>query len=197
MKEPLMSNVDELIEDLYGQMKAFAGKNDYAIYGHSMGGLLAYLLALKLIENNVQAPLHLFITGTTGPSALSRKEKIRHLMAKDEFIQEIRDLKGMPDEILDSDEMLEYFEPILRADFRISENYLHKEPDPLDMPFTVITGTEEDMEIDDIQLWQRESKHPVDFKRLPGNHFFIFQHSGKIIEIIARKLYPHTGTQRR
>ena len=188
MKEPLMSNVEELIDDLYAQMKTLADKHDYAIYGHSMGGLLSYLLAIKVMENNLRAPLHLFITGTTGPSALSRKEKIRHLMGKTEFIQEIKDLKGMPDEILESEEMLQYFEPILRSDFKVSENYTYEYHSPLDIPFTVITGTEEDMEIEDIRLWQKESKFTVDFKQFQGNHFFIYTHVDNIVDIIGKKL---------
>jgi len=136
-------------------------------------------------------PSNLFITGTTGPSSVSRTEKKRHLLNQDDFIAEIRDLGGMPDEILNSEELLYFFEPILRSDFKISENYIYKETAPLRIPITVITGTEEDMEIEDIQLWQKETTNVVDFKRMPGRHFFILQHAFKIMEIISRKLYLH------
>ena len=112
-------------------------------------------------------------------------------MDQQEFIAEIRDLGGMPDEILNSEELLYFFEPILRSDFKISENYIHEQSVPLNIPITVITGTEEDMELEDIQLWQKETTHVVDFKRMPGKHFFIFQHPFKVMEIISRKLYLH------
>lgn len=194
IKEPLISDINVLVEDLYEQLKNIADRNEYAMYGHSMGGLLTYLLTIKMIKNNLRPPVHLFITGTTGPSAISRKEKARHLMEKNDFIQEIKDLNGMPDEILQSEEMLHYFEPILRSDFQASENYIYEDHAPLDIPFTVITGTQEDMEIEDIELWQNETTFPVDFKKLPGNHFFILKYSREIMEIISKKLYKHTST---
>jgi surfactin synthase thioesterase subunit len=159
-----------------------------------MGGLVAYLLTLKLINNNHRAPLHLFITGTSGPSALSRSEKKRHLLEKKEFIKEIKELGGMPDEILKNEELLYYFEPILRSDFKVSENYIYEDHSPLNVPFTVITGTEEDMEQEDINLWQKETTFTVDFKRLPGNHFFIYKYAREIVEIISKKLYTHINS---
>ena len=188
IKEPLLPDIIAVTNDLYKQISPLIGEKEYAIYGHSMGGLTAYLLTRKLIENGHRPPLHLFITGTTGPSAISRTEKKRHLLEKEEFIQEIKDLDGMPDEILYNEELLDYFEPILRSDFAASETYLHQDAAPVDIPFTVITGTEEDMEMEDILLWQKESIHEVDFKQMPGKHFFIFQHIYQIFEIISQKL---------
>jgi surfactin synthase thioesterase subunit len=157
-----------------------------------MGGLLAYLLTKKIIENNHKAPLHLFITGTTGPASLSRTEKKKHLLPKNEFINELKEFDGMPDEVLTNEELLAYFEPILRADFKATENYMHEEDEPLNIPITVITGSEEDMEISDIQLWQKVTKSVVSFKRMPGKHFFIFNYPNEIIEIISKKLFVHT-----
>lgn len=191
MKDPLVSDINEFVNDIYRQISPLVKNGDYAIYGHSLGGLITYLLTLKLMENNHKLPVHLFITGTTGPSAISRTEKKRHLLEKKEFFEEIRELNGMPEEILNNEELLHYFEPILRSDFKVSEDYIYQEHVPLNIPVTVITGTEEDMELEDIQLWQKETNHVVDFKRMPGKHFFIFQHSFKIIEIISKKLYLH------
>jgi surfactin synthase thioesterase subunit len=191
MKDPLPAHIDELTNDLYNQVAPLVGRSAYAIYGHSLGGLMAYKLTRKLLEHGHEPPLHLFITGTTGPSATSRTEKKRHLLNRTDFIAEIRDLDGMPEEILNNEELLYYFEPILRSDFKISEDYLHEELAPLNIPITVITGTEEDMELADVQLWQKETNHVVDFKRMPGKHFFIFQHTYHIIEIISKKLFSY------
>ncbi|MEJ6981959.1 thioesterase domain-containing protein [Pedobacter sp. P351] len=188
IKEPLISNIEDLVDDLYAQCSAMLDKNDYAFYGHSMGGLLAYLLTKKVLENNHKAPLHLFITGTTGPSAPGRLQKKRSLMGTEEFIAEIKSFGGMPDEILENDELLYFFEPILRADFKASENYIHVPGTPLDIPITVITGDGEDMEKADIDTWQKETSEPVDFKVMPGNHFFIYRNVDNILRIIAKKL---------
>jgi surfactin synthase thioesterase subunit len=188
IKEKLISDIHVLVDDLYQQVKDAVDTEEYAIYGHSLGGLVAYLLTLKILKNNHRPPEHLFITGTTGPSAPSRLEKKRHLLPQNEFIEEVKDLGGMPDEILESEDMLRFLEPILRNDFKVSETYIYEDHAPLDIPITVITGTEEDMEKEDILLWQKESIEDVDFKQMPGGHFFILNHLHEILEIISDKL---------
>lgn len=192
VKDPLSGDIETVLNDLYQQISPLIDQHKYAIYGHSMGGLLSSLLTRRLIRNNWKPPVHLFITGTPGPAALSRTIKKRHLLGKIEFINELRSLNGMPEEILRDVELLDYLEPVLRADFKVTENYVHTETDRLDIPMTVITGTEEDMELEDIRLWQKETNAAIDFRRMPGNHFFIHQSPFEIIQIIAKVLIVHS-----
>jgi surfactin synthase thioesterase subunit len=194
INEPLTTDISFLVEDLYSQMKGLIDQREYAIYGHSMGGLLACLLTRRLLDKERRPPLHIFVSGTTGPASSGRDEKKRHLLGKQDFFAELKSLNGSPAEILDNEELLDYFEPILRADFEASETYIYEELPPLPIPFTVITGTEEDMEMDDIRTWQKESEFKIDFIRMPGNHFFIYQYPAKIIEIIAKKVFLHLRT---
>lgn len=196
IKEPLMSEASELVEDLFKQIRTQISDEDYVLYGHSMGGLLSYLLTRKLIENNYKAPMHLIITGTSGPSVFEKREKKRHLLPQKEFIQEMKDLDGIPEEILEAEELMSFFEPILRSDFKVCECYIHEETEPLNIPFTVITGTEEDIEEEDILLWQKETNFEIDFKRLEGKHFFIFKKKKEVLEIMERNLSVNSGNIR-
>jgi surfactin synthase thioesterase subunit len=191
MREPLLRNMKAIVDDLYRQVCNTVELQPYAIYGHSMGGLAAFLLTQKLLQHTHRPPIGLFISGTTGPSAPTRGSVKRHLLDKDAFISEIIDLDGMPAEILESKEMMEYFEPILRADFTATETYIHEETPQLDLPMIVITGTEEDMKMEDVQLWQKENSQTIDFRQMPGKHFFIFHHAEKIVELIADQLVNH------
>lgn len=187
IKEPLMPDIHKMTDDLYNQIRNKVDHINYAIYGHSLGGLLAYLLTRKLLQNNHKAPLHLFITGTSGPSAPERLEKKRSLLNKEDFIKEIKEFGGMPDEILQNEELLYFFEPILRSDFKASENYFHTPQAPFNIPVTVITGTDEDMEKEEIETWQKETTQVVDFKVMEGNHFFIYNYIEEILGIISNK----------
>lgn len=191
-KEPFITNMDELIDDLYARICHTIDEADYAFYGHSMGGVVAYFLIRKIIDRRHRMPLHLFITGTTGPSAVSREEKKRHLMGEREFIDEIKELDGCPEEVLQNKELWDYFEPVLRADFAVSEAFSYVYDDPFDIPMTVITGAEEDMEATDIHLWQQETTCTVDFRQMPGKHFFILKYPHEVVQIIAEKIFPYT-----
>src|SRR5687768_2395386 len=62
IKENLVPDLDLMVDDVYAQIKGDLDQ-PYAIYGHSMGGLLTYLLTKKIRENGHPAPLHLFLTG--------------------------------------------------------------------------------------------------------------------------------------
>ncbi|HTI08723.1 MAG TPA: thioesterase domain-containing protein [Puia sp.] len=192
IKDPFIADLHAIVDDLYQQIKPTLDKNEYGIYGHSMGGIIGYLLTRKIIDKGHRPPLHLFVTGACAPSAPGRGKKKYHLLNKPQFLEEVKKLKGLPDEILDNEDTLDFFEPILRADFRASETYLHHPREPLEIPFTVITGTEEDIETEDILLWQRETNLPVDFKKMPGEHFFIFRHVKTIIHIISVKLFSYS-----
>lgn len=191
-QERLLSDMNTIVNDLYAQIRNMVNLKPYAVYGHSMGGVAAYLLVKHLIRNRHIPPVHLFITGAMGPAAHSRSEKQRHLMSKAQFIDEIKSLDGIPDEILAQEELIDYFEPILRADFKATETYAYQDTEPFNIPVTVITGTEETMEPDEIRLWQRETTGEIDFHTMPGKHFFIFKHAAAITGIIEKKLQKNT-----
>lgn len=188
MRESLVRDMHSLVEDAYQQIRHDLDKCSYAIYGHSMGGLMAGLLARKIIHNHHQPPLHLFITGSRGPSGKENEEKKRHLMEKSAFIEELKRLNGSPEEILNDSELLDYFEPIIRADFEATETYQYQEAPPMNIPITVITGTDEEMLPESVAAWQKETRQAVDFRRMAGTHFFIHKYPSVIAEIIVKKL---------
>jgi surfactin synthase thioesterase subunit len=188
ISEELRSDLNELSEDLYRQVSPILNTGEFAIYGHSLGGLLAYLLTLKIIQNKHRAPKHLFITGAAGPSAASRSERQLYLYPRKEFLEEVRMLGGLPEELLKEPEMISFLEPILRNDFKASATYIHEAREPLNVPVTVITGTEESITEHDILLWQKDCACAVDFITMPGDHFFIFKHGHELIDIFSKKL---------
>ncbi|MDQ6813905.1 MAG: thioesterase domain-containing protein [Bacteroidota bacterium] len=186
VKEDFAFDIWEVVEDLYFKIERLL-QQPYALYGHSMGAKVAYLLAKRIQQENRPLPVHLFISGTDAPS-IPNKKTIRYLLPKEEFITSIKEMGGLPDEVLQNQELLEYFEPILRADFKASESYVHKVALPLNIPITVLTGDQEDLEQDDVREWQNETTVPVKFHKFAGNHFFIFHHQKEIGEIIATAL---------
>ena len=192
MREPLLTDMEAIAEDLYRQLNPSLTGTPYVLYGHSMGGLALLLLLRKISSRGKPLPQQVFITGTTGPSAYFRTKKARHLLSKPAFIQEIKDLDGSPQEILQDKELLDYFEPILRADFKAAETYTYHPQEKLNIPMTVITGDKEQMEEEDIRSWQEETIQPVDFRKMPGKHFFIFANAPQIVQLISEKIsQPH------
>ncbi|MBF0153444.1 MAG: thioesterase [Magnetococcales bacterium] len=186
-REALLYTIRAMTDDLLAQIQAKAA-GAYALYGHSLGAYLGYMAAQRLVAEQATPPRHLFISGSAGPSFPRTKAHIHHL-AKNAFLAEVDRYGGLPKEILAHKEMIDYFEPILRADFQAIETNVHRPLAPLDIPMTVMAGSQDRIvPPDHARLWQKESRRPFTFEVFPGEHFFIFEHWPRIGEIMAKTL---------
>jgi surfactin synthase thioesterase subunit len=185
-REALQTDLDCIVDDAFRQIGPHLHQ-PYALYGHSMGTVVAYLLARKIIRAGAPKPVHLFVTGRGGPSIVE-KEPPKHLLPKAEFRDKLRTIGGSPDAVLADESMFNFFEPILRADFKALHAYRHQPAEPIDVPITVIIGAEEQVTYQDAQAWQRETTRPVVVKRMPGKHFFIFDYPEEIMKLVGAKL---------
>lgn len=185
-RDPFHDNVDDLVEDVFEQIR-HALVPPYAIYGHSMGTIVGYLLARKIMRLNLPKPFHLFFSGCGAPSVRD-EEPPKHLLPKKDFIAKLKELGGCPEEILQDEELLNIFEPVIRADFKVIETYRHTVHAPMEIPITVIIGKEDKPTYEDAAAWQLETSKKVEVIEFPGNHFFILGKETEIVDIINRKL---------
>lgn len=181
----LLYDSEQLINNIYAEFSAYTTA-PYAIYGHSMGTLIGYLLIKKIKEENKSLPLHLFVSGRGGPS--NPIDEIKYNLPKAEFWKTIKELGGSPEAVLNNQELMDFFEPILRADFQVIETYKYQESNPFDVPVTVLLGKEDKVTDEQAMLWQKETTMPIDIKYFDGGHFFIIDNAKEIVDIITEKL---------
>lgn len=178
----------ESIEDISDyvfekSIKSLKLLSSYVIYGHSMGGLLTYSLLKKIEENNLPLPKHIVVSGKSAPSVTLNR--YWHLLPSKEFWNNLIDMGGIPEELLSCEELKEYFENILRADFKAVETYEYKKPNRLsNVPITVLYGSEEPFEEEDLDNWKNETTKEVKFIKMDGKHFFIYDHTSEVAKII-------------
>lgn len=191
IREGLLRSIDAMVDDLYPQV---VGKLNgrYAFYGHSMGTLLSFRLTQRLIEKGHEPPVHLFMTGRGGPSVERDDEVKRSLLPRPAFIEKVRELDGSPDEVLNDDDLMNLFVPVLRADFEAVETYVHQPHCLLSIPIDVIIGSEEKISNKAAWAWQNETDAPVAVHQLPGKHFFILKQAKEIMRLIGRKIHQQT-----
>ncbi len=186
INEPLLTDIYKIVEDLFIAIKdQLNGK--FAFYGHSMGTLVSFLLVKKLIDYKIDLPIHLFMTGRGGPSVMDTKQ--RSSLPKNEFIKELKIIGGMPKSALNNEQLMNFFEPILRADFKCIELFEYNGPNnTFEIPISVIIGDKEEINMQQAQAWEKETTAPVKVKTLPGNHFFIFDHPEEVMNLIKSTL---------
>ena len=186
ISEPLISDIYRMTDDIFHQIKMHTNI-PYAFYGHSLGTLLGFLLVKRILNENLPQPLHLFFSGRGGPS-VQDKDKHIHALPKKEFIKKLHEYEGSPQEILNDEGIMEFFEPVLRADFKAITTYMYKKDIPFDIPITVMIGTNEDTTYEEAMKWQDETSKIISVRQFPGGHFFIYQHSSEIGRIFSYTL---------
>lgn len=174
MKENIIIDIDLLIEDLLPKIKKeIIVTEDYIIYGHSMGALVGYLICQKIEELGLKKPQKLIVSGKKSP-CIEREVKLVHL-PDEEFWEEVIKLGGIPVELQNHPELIEFYIPILKADFTAIENFQYVKKVKLTIPIDVFYGSEEATE-EEMQDWKDETTAEVTLTKMEGNHFFIYRH---------------------
>jgi surfactin synthase thioesterase subunit len=182
--EPLLTRLQDMADDVLRQIGCRLN-GAYAIYGHSLGACIGYLLVKRIVRERYPLPLHLFVSGREGP-AVERKARDRHLLPRAAFMKELQRFEGTTREVLENHELMELFEPVLRADFQALDTYGYEKSAPFDVPITVMRGSDESLRRSDALRWQEETTQEIDFLEFEGGHFFIFRHAAQVARVFSR-----------
>jgi medium-chain acyl-[acyl-carrier-protein] hydrolase len=158
----------------------------FAFFGHSMGGLVSFELARFIRREYNLEPVHLFVSGRRAPQTKDAKPPIHHL-PQAEFIQELRQLNGTPEAVLNNNELMELLVPILRADFALLENYNYTPEAPLNCPISVFGGLQDrEVELKELKAWREQTCSSFSLKMLTGDHFFIHSSQSFLPELMQQ-----------
>jgi len=183
--EPLYETLEEAVQDLYHAIERKLGKKeDYILFGHSMGSLLAYELCHMLIEQQYKQPLHLFVSGGKAPHV--PRELVYHSMSDEDFKQHILDYDESSNVIFSDKELHDFFMPVLRADFKIVETHQHQNKNNrLNCKMTALTGSEDkSLTLHEVEEWKRYTQLEFNLQQFKGGHFFLNEHMEHIVELI-------------
>lgn len=185
--EALLDSVSAMAQDIFLQIKTSLNGDSFAVFGHSMGALLAVHLLSLLKISELPLPLHVFLSGRSGVIKFPESPLISD-MASSYFKKALSDFGGIPDEIIKDNSIMSFFEPIIRNDFRAIEYYLPITFYDSNLPVTVYFGDNEDFSTNEAISWQRITSHKIDIKCFSGGHFFIFEHAEEIVKDMVSKL---------
>jgi len=186
--EPFYESFEDAIEDIFNVIKDKVCDDEYVIYGHSMGSLLAYELYYKICNMGFRKPKHMFFSGHKAPNLKRNKENI-HTLSDCDFMKKIIELGGTPEEILNNNELLEIFTPILKNDFKILEKYHYTEKvNKIECNLSVFSGEQDSITLKELAEWNRHGSGESTIYIFEGNHFFINNNAENVTNIINRTL---------
>jgi medium-chain acyl-[acyl-carrier-protein] hydrolase len=185
--EPPLTEVEGIVEAMADAVAPLLNR-PLALFGHSMGGLLAFELARSCRRRAGVEPSRLFVSGINAPQAPRLRDKIHHLDDA-QFLDEISRLGGMPAEILANKEMLRLMLPTLRADFAAVETYTYRPETPLSCPIIVFGGLQDPCyQSDELDGWREQTTGRFSRHLMPGGHFFLCDSEAELLALIGRNL---------
>lgn len=157
----------------------------FAFFGHSLGAIVAYEVALALERGAGLGPVLLIPSGHRAPHLPPTRPPIAHL-PDEAFLAELILLNGMAPELLENRELVELLLPAVRADLGLAEAYEATEGQRLHSPLLAL-GAENDAYVsaDAIAAWRGVTEGPFASQIFPGDHFYLNTSRSELLTTIA------------
>lgn len=171
--DPLFTTLESLVASIVEAVRPLTGR-PFALFGHSMGGLVAYEVARLLRKKGSAAPVHLFVSAIRAAHLPDPNPRIFDLPDK-RFIQQLRWFGA--NTLLEEEggaEILDLMLPTLRADFRIVQTYRYRSEPPLACPITVFGAMQDNTTSEqELKEWRQHTSSFFDLVMLPGGHNYL------------------------
>ncbi len=188
LKEPLINNVHTITEQLVSEFTALPDLPTY-FFGYSLGTLIAYELAIALQGKSIK---QLILAAGSAPHDIKKRKPLYNL-EKEDFWKQIKGYGGLPQKILSEPELLNFIEPILRADFEIIDCYDYKPQKILNIPILAAAGSKDFVcPPEYVENWKMYTTSEFNYLEFHGGHFFMNENLNQFYQSIQKKVSSYS-----
>lgn len=164
----------------------------FVLIGHCSGSVLAYELARRLHAAAGPQPAMVILSSTDGPG-VRRIDEPLHLLPRRELLRRVVEYGGMAEAVLDDPDLMDIFERILRADYRVIERLRYSPGPPLPVPITVLGGRHDEfVSCQGLAAWSAETTKEFSLHLLEAGHY-ILSEAGEPVTRVVRRLLAQGG----
>ncbi|MQS34644.1 thioesterase [Streptomyces katsurahamanus] len=181
----LHRSTEDLIPALAAEIEPHTN-DDFVLFGKSMGGLLAYLLARHFEQRGERRPKALAVAAFGAPH-LPWGGFVAEGAEDDEdaLLARLRSIGGIPDWLVRHPAWVRPFLGLLRDDTRMCAEYRHRpQGRPLSIPVRVFAGDHDPLVPRDAFAGWKELGEDVDVSFIPGGHYLVSQDFGLLRQAI-------------
>ncbi len=184
--EPMPDSVDALADAFVRDNEDFLS-GDYAVFGHCTGAVLGYAIAAAAQKRYGKAPRILIVSSSAEPGVIPADARELSGAADEKITEYLRRDSLVDEAILEMPEFVEYYYPILRADFAL---YAGSSPacEKLMCPVTALFDVnDKKISSDDVLRWGSltDSFSTI---QVDGGHFSIIRNEDNVISIVKNIL---------
>jgi surfactin synthase thioesterase subunit len=165
-----------------------AMRGNFALFGHSMGALLAWGIARRLRMKDGPLPRALLVSGSAAPSQRD-PERFVDMNDDNALVADLQKQGGTPEELFTNPELLRMTLDTLAADYRLCESFSHVGGTKPPVPLHVFAGREDDIAPWRVEAWAAETaRDDFTLDWFEGGHFFIRKHEVPVLATLVQRL---------
>jgi medium-chain acyl-[acyl-carrier-protein] hydrolase len=146
----------------------------FAIFGHSMGGLVAFETT-RMLQTISIFPMKIFISATTPPDCEKRSELL-HTLDDNALVEKLLEYGGTPEVVAAHRELMSLALPGVRADFKLIHDYVPRTGIRLSAPIAVLAAQDDTtLEQSSLNGWARFTSGITTLESFDGGHFYLHQ----------------------
>lgn len=183
--EAPQTSVAEAVPDLVRQLPADIGQRRVALFGHSLGAVLAFELAIAIEQTG--ATVHrLFVSGSPAPFEVRETSA---LAASDtEFIDRVKQFAGYDHPALADPQLRDLILPVLRADVTMHESYRAEGSRSVRAPITVLRGKKDELvSRAAVAGWSGATSSSVSFEEIDGGHMYLADRGVEVVRLVSEQ----------
>lgn len=190
--EAPLESVEQLADAAYEALCELP-PGPFALFGHSLGGLVAFEVVRRFEAGGGPYPVRLFASAVSAPSVLRRPTA--HLADDETLIAELCALGGTSRSLLSEAEIRALPLPAVRADYRAVDRYRPEPGARVACPLTVLVGTADPIvSLSDAAAWGSHTSAGGAVRTFTGGHFYLDRQIQAVADTVTDGVGPYLAS---